>query len=185
MVSTCSEKPTRAQPRLAEVSLMLLIETVPVLVWLTMALSRLFREDRLALPLCTPLSPRQIDGVMSVALCPQVMSQAPQHLHWLFGTQDTSEAGLYAGSFPFTSGCPVQYVQNHRCQSVAYVRAYVFLCVYVRACVGMHVCAGRYVVQLLFAGYRTYVVARSHCRLKTSYLRRDRSMFTKHCCSMF
>ena len=54
-------------------------ETVPMFVRLTMALSRPFKEDRLALPLSTPLL-RAIDGVMSLALCPLVVSQSPQHL---------------------------------------------------------------------------------------------------------
>ena len=34
--------------------------TVPMFVWLTIALSRPFKEDHLALPLCTPLSSRQM-----------------------------------------------------------------------------------------------------------------------------
>ena len=44
-----------------------------------MALSRPFNEGRVALPLSTPLFLQAIDGVMSLALCPQVVSQAPQH----------------------------------------------------------------------------------------------------------
>ena len=45
-----------------------------------MALSRPFKEDRLALPLSTPRSLLQAtDGVISLALCLQVVSQAPQH----------------------------------------------------------------------------------------------------------
>ena len=56
-------------------------ETVPVFVWLMMTLSRPFKEDRVALPLSTSLSSRR--SVMwcpwLLALCPQVMSQAPQH----------------------------------------------------------------------------------------------------------
>ena len=40
-------------------------ETAPMVIWLTMALSRPFREDRLALPLSTPLSSRR-----SVVWCP-------------------------------------------------------------------------------------------------------------------
>ena len=42
-----------------------------------MALSRPFKEDRLALPLSTPLF-QTIDGVMFLALCLQVVSQASQ-----------------------------------------------------------------------------------------------------------
>ena len=51
---------------------------VPMLVWLTMALSRPFKEDCLALPLSSLF--RAINGVMCLALCPQEESQAPQHL---------------------------------------------------------------------------------------------------------
>ena len=54
------------------------LETVPMLVWLMMALSRPLKEDRWALPLSTPLSSRRSMAVMSLALCPQVVSQAPQ-----------------------------------------------------------------------------------------------------------
>ena len=41
------------------------LETVPMFVWLTMALPRPFRKDRLALPLSTPLSSRR-----SIVWCP-------------------------------------------------------------------------------------------------------------------
>ena len=41
-------------------------ETVPMFVILTMALSRPFKEDRVALPLSMPLL-QMIDGVMSFA----------------------------------------------------------------------------------------------------------------------
>ena len=54
-------------------------ETVPILVWLTMALSGSFKEARLALPLSTSLSSRRSMVWMSLALYPQVESQAPQH----------------------------------------------------------------------------------------------------------
>ena len=55
-------------------------ETVPMFIWLTMALYHSFKEDRLVLPLSTPLSSR-IDGVMmSLVLSPEVVPQAPQHL---------------------------------------------------------------------------------------------------------
>ena len=50
-------------------------ETVSVFVWLTVALSRPFEEDRLAIASLL----QAIDGVMSLALCPLVVSQAPQH----------------------------------------------------------------------------------------------------------
>ena len=45
-----------------------------------MALSRPLKEDRLVLPFFPHASIVQtIDGVMSLALCPQVVSQASQH----------------------------------------------------------------------------------------------------------
>ena len=54
-------------------------ETVPMFVWLTMALSRPFKEDRLELPLSTPLL-QVIYDVMSLALCQQVvLSHALSH----------------------------------------------------------------------------------------------------------
>ena len=52
-------------------------ETVLMFVRLTMALSRPFKEDCLSLLLFTPLASRRL--MMSLALCPQVLSQAPQH----------------------------------------------------------------------------------------------------------
>ena len=54
-------------------------ETAPMLVWLMTALSRPLMEDHWALPLSTPLSSQAIDGVMSLGLCTQVVSQAPQY----------------------------------------------------------------------------------------------------------
>ena len=45
-------------------------ETVPMFVRLTMALSRPFKEDRLALPLSTPLSSRR-----SVVRCPRLCAR--------------------------------------------------------------------------------------------------------------
>ena len=54
-------------------------ETVPMFVLLTMALSRPFKEDRLALPLSTSLSSRR-SVVRCPWLCaPHVVSQASQH----------------------------------------------------------------------------------------------------------
>ena len=48
---------------------------VPKLVRLTMSHPRPFKEDRLTLPIYTPLF-QAIDGVMSLALCPLVVPQA-------------------------------------------------------------------------------------------------------------
>ena len=91
-------------------------KTVPLFVWLTMAVSRLFKEHRLAFPLSVPLSSRRsMVWCPSLALCPQVVSQAPQH----FGSsekQATCEGcfarQLSARSFPFTPACPGQYTHG-------------------------------------------------------------------------
>ena len=53
-------------------------ETVPKFIWLTKVHSCSFKEDRRALPLSTPLL-QAIDSVMSLALCLQLASRAPQH----------------------------------------------------------------------------------------------------------
>ena len=54
-------------------------ETVPMFVWVTMALSRPFKgRSSSAFSFHASLL-QAIDGVMSLALCPRVVSQAPQH----------------------------------------------------------------------------------------------------------
>ena len=68
-------------------------ETVLMFVWLTMAFSRRFK---LALPLSTSLSLslplfQAIDGVVCLALCPQVASRASQHFR-SFKKQATCES---------------------------------------------------------------------------------------------
>ena len=60
-------------------------ETVPTFTWLTMALSRLFKEGSSSASSSHASLLQAIDGVMSLALCPQVVSQAPQH----FGSSET------------------------------------------------------------------------------------------------
>ena len=65
-----------------------------------MALSRPFKEDRLALPFSTPLSLsllQAIDGVVCLALCPQEASRASQHFR-SFKKQDTCE-GCFARQY--------------------------------------------------------------------------------------
>ena len=58
-----------------------------------------------------------IDVVMSLALCPQVMSQVPQHFR---SSEKQATCGgcfaasLSARSFPFTPACPGQYSCTHR-----------------------------------------------------------------------
>ena len=69
-------------------------ETVPVFVSLTMALSRPFKEDSLALPLFHASLLQAIAGVMSLALSPQAVSQASQHFR-SFEKQATCE-GCFA-----------------------------------------------------------------------------------------
>ena len=54
-------------------------ETVPMFVWLMMTLSRPFKEDRVEEASFHVALLQAIGDVMSLALCPQVMSQAPQH----------------------------------------------------------------------------------------------------------
>ena len=110
MVSKRSEKPICAPPRLSEVSPTLPLKRLqcssdsdggplsPFQGWSSSASS--FNGSLL----------QTIDGVMSLTLCPPVVSQASQH----FGSsekQATCEgcffpAGLSARSLPFTMACP-------------------------------------------------------------------------------
>ena len=80
MVSMRSEKQIIlcSPPRLSEVSPMFPFGTVAMLVWLTMALST-FQGRSSSASSFQPSRLQAIDGVMSLALCPQVVSQAPQH----------------------------------------------------------------------------------------------------------
>ena len=66
-----------------------------------MAHSRPFKEDRRALPLSTPLI-KAIDGVMSLALRPLVVSETPRHFRSA-ETQATYGAWL----------CPPVYLLGH------------------------------------------------------------------------
>ena len=52
-----------------------------------------------------------IDGVTSLAFCPQVVSEAPQHFRSseIQANCDALSASLSAWSFPFTPACPGQY----------------------------------------------------------------------------
>ena len=76
MVSMRSEKPICAPPRLSEVSPTLALKGFhPMFVGLTMALSRPFKDDRSS----NASSFQAIGDVTSLALCLQVVSQAPQH----------------------------------------------------------------------------------------------------------
>ena len=77
-----------------------------------MALSLPFKEDRRVLPLCTS---QGIKNVISLALCPQVVSDASHHFRSC-ETQATCDvmvaltANLPARSVPFTQACPGQYL---------------------------------------------------------------------------
>ena len=79
------------------------LETVPILVWLMIALSHPLKEDCWALPLSTPLSSRR-----SMVWCPwlcarKVVSQAPQH----FRSYDTQ--ATCGGCFVCQSICSVTH----------------------------------------------------------------------------
>ena len=82
-----SAPPLRIFPNIA-------FQTVPMFVWLTMALSRPFKEDRLALPLSAPLSSRLSMVWCPLALCPHVVSQASQHLR--FSEKQAACEGCFA-----------------------------------------------------------------------------------------
>ena len=90
-------------------------ETVPMLVWLTMALSRPFKEDRLALPLSTPLPSRR-SLVWCLWLCAR--RQCLKLLNTLYLPRIKPlvtvalPASLSARTFSFTPACPGQY--THR-----------------------------------------------------------------------
>ena len=80
-------KPTCAPFCLSGISL----ETVLMLVWLTMALSRPAKVNRWPFAIFFYASLLQaVDGVMSLTLCPQVVSQAPQRCR-SSKTQDTCD----------------------------------------------------------------------------------------------
>ena len=66
-----------------------------------MALSRPFKEDHLALPLFTLFLLQAIDGVMSLALCPQVVSQDSQHF------RSSEKQAACEGCFARQSTCSV------------------------------------------------------------------------------
>ena len=80
-------------------------ETVPKFVWLTMVLSRPFNEDRLSSASSFHGSLLQaIDGVMSLALCPQVVSQASQHF------RSSKNQATCEGCFACQSICSLRHV---------------------------------------------------------------------------
>ena len=70
VICALGKSPYAAPLRLSEVSPNVAFETVPMFVRLTMALSRPFKEDRLALPLSTPSLLQAICGMMSLGFVP-------------------------------------------------------------------------------------------------------------------
>ena len=116
MVSMHLKTPRCTPPCLSEVPPNVAFETGPGFVCLAMALSRPFKEDRLTLPLSTHIPSRQSMVLMSLVLCPQVVSQAPQHFR-TFETQATcdgcfSHQSVCSRSFLVTPACPKEY--THR-----------------------------------------------------------------------
>ena len=94
MISVRSGKPICAPPRLSEASPTLPLKRFQCCCfWLTMALCRHFKEDRLALPLSTPLSSRR-SMVWFLGFVPAsiVVYQAPRHL--ISSTTTTKKAVL-------------------------------------------------------------------------------------------
>ena len=99
----CSTLSLRSFPSVA-------FEMVPVFVWLTVAFSHPFKEDRPSHASSFQAS-YMICGVMSLALCPQ----APQHFRSSEKQaicEGSITASVSARSFPFTLACSGQY--THR-----------------------------------------------------------------------
>ena len=121
MVSVRSEKPICVPPRLSKFSPTLLSdnlsddETVPVARLIDYGPLSSFQGRSFSASSFHASLLQVIDGVMSLALCPQVVSQAPQHFR-SSETQATCE-GCFARQsicsvFPFILACPGQY--THR-----------------------------------------------------------------------
>ena len=84
-------------------------ETVPMFVWLTVALSRLFKEDRLA-----------IDGIMSLVLCPRVECQALERFRLKINKSETRMTALQDSNTYKVKKNAVYYgkAQNGFCQAL-------------------------------------------------------------------
>ena len=88
-------------------------ETVPVFLWLTMALSRPFKEDRRPLSLSTSLSSRRpIYDVLGFVPAGSGSSSSilPRRRPLVMVALPAS--CLFARSFPSTPACPGQYIQK-------------------------------------------------------------------------
>ena len=86
--------------------------TVPVFVWTMMAISIISRKIIKCFSFHTSLL-HAVSGVMSLALCLQVVSQALQH--FLRGkplVMVNLSTSLCTWSFPFTPACPWQFIHK-------------------------------------------------------------------------
>ena len=108
MVSMHSQMPIYAPPRLSEVSPTLSLKRSQCFVWLTMTLSRPFKEDRLVIASFIAFSSRRS---YSLALCPQVASQPSQHFRYS-EKQATCEGCFARQSVYHHSGISWQYTQR-------------------------------------------------------------------------
>ena len=119
MVSICAEKSItmRSMPSLRSIP-NIAFKTVPMFVWLMMALSRPAKDYHWALPLSVPLSSRLIDCVMPLALRPQVIFQAPQHFR-SSKTQTTCD-GCFSPSLRLVQG-RTSTVFEGKCRWLIYV----------------------------------------------------------------
>ena len=86
-------------------------ETVPMLIRLPMSLSRPFKEDSQALPPCLSLL-QAISGVISLALCLQLVSQAPQHF------RSSEKQATCEGRFARQSVCSVIFLHSGMSRAV-------------------------------------------------------------------
>ena len=103
----CSTRSLRNVPSVA-------FETIPVFTSWTAAFSGPSKEDCWAFPLLTPLL-QVIGCVMSLALCQQVVSQAPQHFRsskMQAICDGCFASSLSAWSFPLTLAHPGQYTRR-------------------------------------------------------------------------
>ena len=87
--------------------------SIAMFVWLTMALSRSFKEDYLALSSFSASLLQAIDGVISLALCLQVVSQASQHFI------SSEKQAISEGCFAHQSVCSV--VSLHKLEKSAHL----------------------------------------------------------------
>ena len=114
MVSVRWEKPICASPRLSEVSLTLPLKRCQYSSMIKDGLVSSFEGRSSSASSFHASLPQAIDGVMSLALCPQVVSQAPQHFRSsekqaTCGGCFARQLSLSVRSFPFTPARPRQY----------------------------------------------------------------------------